>query len=135
MMTMLRGDQIILRPVRAADLEELYGHHIEIANRGDYFPIGVMGEPTFQKRFQENGFWDRDEGMLVILEAAAPDPPRDRARQRAVSTHRREVWLHPRRHDSGAILPSRQEHRRLDVLAAAHRSASLAARRNGRVTR
>ena len=69
MMTMLRGDQIILRPVRAADLEELYGHHIEIANRGDYFPIGVMGEPTFQKRFQENGFWDRDEGMLVILDA------------------------------------------------------------------
>jgi ribosomal-protein-alanine N-acetyltransferase len=67
---MLRGRRIKLRPVRAADLDELYVHHIEIANRGDYFPVGVMGEPTFQKRFQENGFWDRDEGMLVILDAS-----------------------------------------------------------------
>jgi hypothetical protein len=32
-MTMLRGKQISLRPVRAADLDELYGRHIEIANR------------------------------------------------------------------------------------------------------
>jgi len=69
-MAMLRGQQITLRPVRAADLDVLYGHHIEIANRGDYFPVGVMGEPTFQKRFQENGFWDRDEGMLVILDGS-----------------------------------------------------------------
>lgn len=69
-MAMLRGRGITLRPVRGADLDELYGHHIEIANRGEYFPINVMGEPTFQKQFQENGFWDRDEGMLVMLDSA-----------------------------------------------------------------
>ena len=65
---MLRGQRITLRPVRAADLDELYSRHIEIANRGAYFPLGVQSEPTFQKRYQEDGFWAPDEGMLVILD-------------------------------------------------------------------
>jgi ribosomal-protein-alanine N-acetyltransferase len=68
-MAMLHGTQITLRPVRAADLDELYGHHIEIANRGEFFPLGVMSESKFKKEFAESGFWDKDEGMLVMLDA------------------------------------------------------------------
>ena len=67
-MAMLNGQRIALRPVRAADLDELYSHHIDIANRGAYFPIGVASEPAFQKQFQENGFWDKDEGTLVMVD-------------------------------------------------------------------
>ncbi len=67
---MLRGQHVTLRPVRAADLDELYSHHIEIANRGAYFPLGVESEPGFHKRFQEDGFWGRDDGMLVMLDRA-----------------------------------------------------------------
>ncbi len=66
---MLHGQQITLRPIRAGDVDELSGHHIEIANRGEYFPINVMSESTFKKEFAESGFWDKDEGMLVMLDA------------------------------------------------------------------
>jgi RimJ/RimL family protein N-acetyltransferase len=67
---MLRGGRVTLRPVRAADLDELYARHVDIDNRGDFFPRGVMSEPEFRKRFEADGFWDRDEGMLVVLDAS-----------------------------------------------------------------
>ena len=56
----------MLRPVREKDLDELYAFHIEIDNRGDYFPRGILGRPAFDKPFHEDGYWSRDEGMLVI---------------------------------------------------------------------
>lgn len=34
-----------LRPVREADLEELYAAHVDIANRGAQFSLGVQSEP------------------------------------------------------------------------------------------
>ena len=68
MTAMLRGRQIGLRPVRAADLDELYSRHLEIANRGDFFPIGVSAESKFHKHFEESGFWETDEGTLVMLD-------------------------------------------------------------------
>jgi RimJ/RimL family protein N-acetyltransferase len=64
---MLQGDIIRLRTVRESDLDRLYEFHQDIVNRGEYFPIGVMSEPLFKRRFQETGFWQQDEGMLVIL--------------------------------------------------------------------
>jgi [ribosomal protein S5]-alanine N-acetyltransferase len=66
----LHGKQVTLRPVRAIDLDELYTRHIEIANRGHYFPINVMSETGFRKQFEDDGFWGKDEGMMVILDAS-----------------------------------------------------------------
>jgi [ribosomal protein S5]-alanine N-acetyltransferase len=63
---MLKGETIQLRPIMEKDLELLYAHHMEISNRGDFFPVGVMSESAFRKRFQEDGFWGKEEGMLVI---------------------------------------------------------------------
>lgn len=63
---MLHGDTITLRPVRESDLATLYAHHLDIDNRGEFFPRGIVGEPSFRKQFDENGIWSRDEGMLVI---------------------------------------------------------------------
>lgn len=57
----------MLRPVREADLDALYEAHATIANRGAYFPLGVQSEPTFRRNFAENGFWQREEGMLLII--------------------------------------------------------------------
>jgi RimJ/RimL family protein N-acetyltransferase len=65
---MLQGQRIGLRTVRAADLDELYERHVDIANRGDFFPLGVQSETKFRRGFEENGFWERDEGMLVIVD-------------------------------------------------------------------
>lgn len=64
---MLRGKSIQLRPVRQSDLDELYSRHIEIGNRGKFFPLGFLSESEFQRRFQTNGFWAKDEGMLLIV--------------------------------------------------------------------
>lgn len=64
---MLHGNLIRLRPVRENDLDQLYTYHLDIDNRGDYFPRGVLAEPAFRKQFEETGFWSKDEGMLVIV--------------------------------------------------------------------
>lgn len=64
---MLRGERVRLRPPREADLDALYAAHIEIANRGAFFPLGVRSEADFRREFSENGFWQREEGTLLIL--------------------------------------------------------------------
>jgi len=64
---MLNGERIVLRPVREADLDQLYDAHVDIRNRGRFFPLGVQSEPAFRKAFAENGFWEREEGLLVIV--------------------------------------------------------------------
>jgi [ribosomal protein S5]-alanine N-acetyltransferase len=67
---MLKGQSITLRTVRAADLDQLYDFHVDLDNRGDYFPRGLLAQPAFRKQFEENGFWSPEEGTLVIV---APD--------------------------------------------------------------
>lgn len=64
---MLAGTRITLRPVRSGDLDALYDAHLDIRNRGRYFPLGVWSESRFRAHFDETGFWEKDEGMLVIL--------------------------------------------------------------------
>lgn len=65
---MLQGDAIQLRTVREADLDALYEYHHDIANRGDYFPTGVMSQPAFKNAYLESGFWEKERGMLVIVD-------------------------------------------------------------------
>ena len=65
---MLHGQRISLRPVRQADLDAMYQAHTDIANRGRFFPLGVMSESAFRREFDENGFWQRDEGTLLIID-------------------------------------------------------------------
>ncbi|MGQ0609338.1 MAG: GNAT family N-acetyltransferase [Chloroflexota bacterium] len=63
---MLHGPTITLRPVREADLESLYAAHSDIRNRGRFFPLGVLSESAFRRQFAEHGFWQKEEGMLLI---------------------------------------------------------------------
>ena len=64
---MLSGQSITLRPVRATDLDRLYEAHTNITSRGRFFPLGVMSEAAFRREFAENGFWQREEGWLLIV--------------------------------------------------------------------
>ena len=64
---MLNGSRISLRLTREGDLDELYEAHTNIGNRGAFFPRGVMSEPAFRRDFAEHGFWQKTEGMLVIV--------------------------------------------------------------------
>lgn len=68
---MLKGNVIRLRTVRETDLEALYQFHLDISNRGEFFPIGVMAEPAFKNRFQQTGFWQENDGMLIIVDEAS----------------------------------------------------------------
>jgi RimJ/RimL family protein N-acetyltransferase len=67
---MLHGKVITLRPVRDTDLDSLYAFHVDVDNRGDYFPRGIMAQPKFRSSFQESGFWGKDEGMLVMVSSS-----------------------------------------------------------------
>ena len=64
---MLHGRLIELRLVREADLDAMYAAHLRIADRGAYFPLGVLSEPAFRREFAEHGFWKPDEGTLLIV--------------------------------------------------------------------
>jgi RimJ/RimL family protein N-acetyltransferase len=64
---MLKGKSITLRPVRESDLDQLYAYHVDIDNRGDFFPRGIMAQPVFRKRFEETGYWEKDDGTLLIV--------------------------------------------------------------------
>jgi RimJ/RimL family protein N-acetyltransferase len=65
---MLRGKSVSLRPVRERDIEELYGIHVQIENRGLHWPLDVTSESAFKREFQENGFWTDEHGMLVMVD-------------------------------------------------------------------
>ena len=67
---MLNGQSVILRPVRDTDIDLLYTYHTDISNRGDFFPCSIVAQPTFRNRFQEDGFWGKDDGMLVMVSPA-----------------------------------------------------------------
>ena len=66
---MLDGGHVTLRPVREADLDRLYDAHTAIAARGTYFPLGVDSEPTFRQAFASTGFWQKADGMLLLVPA------------------------------------------------------------------
>jgi RimJ/RimL family protein N-acetyltransferase len=63
---MLNGERVVLRPVRERDLGGFINAHTDIANRGEYFPLGVQSEPVLRRQYAETGFWQRDEGTLLI---------------------------------------------------------------------
>ncbi|HEY5551514.1 MAG TPA: GNAT family N-acetyltransferase [Opitutaceae bacterium] len=65
---MLKGETIVLRLIREADLEFLWARHADVDDRGPYFPIGVIPKSKFQRLFGESGFWSENEGMLVITD-------------------------------------------------------------------
>jgi hypothetical protein len=64
---MLKGRLIELRPARESDLDSIYEAHMNIADRGAYFPRGVQSEPAFRRAFAENGFWEREAGTLLLI--------------------------------------------------------------------
>jgi len=64
---MLRGEHITLRTVRQSDLDTFYARHVDIDNRGDYFPLNIRSESEFRKSFQETGLWTEDRGTLLIV--------------------------------------------------------------------
>ena len=66
---MLDGKTIRLRQVREDDLATMFAAHQDIANRGDFYPTGVKSWPAYRKAYDQTGFWEDNEGTLVITDA------------------------------------------------------------------
>ena len=65
---MLRGNKIRLRPTQERDLEALYAHMNALEHRGAFFPVNLFSESKFRRDFAESGFWDKEEGMLLMVD-------------------------------------------------------------------
>ena len=65
---MIRGENVTLRTVRESDLDNLFAHLSDIANRGEYFPIMIPSEAVFKKDFRDTGFWQENFGRLLICD-------------------------------------------------------------------
>lgn len=68
---MLNGERVTLDPVRQADLAAFYEAQVDLATRGAYFPLTVVSESVLAARFAATGFWERDEGTLLIRDRDA----------------------------------------------------------------
>src|SRR2546422_1529102 len=66
----IRGKTIRLRTVRETDLDHLYTLLIDLAHRGDFVPLHMHSEATFNRQFHETGFWSEDYGRFLIVNTA-----------------------------------------------------------------
>lgn len=64
---MIKGKLINLQLVTEKHIDELYDFHMNISNRGDYFPLKVKPEPLYKHKFRETGFWSEEYGHLLIM--------------------------------------------------------------------
>lgn len=65
---MLRGKNITLRLFTEDDLEEMFALDSDIAARGEHFPIALHTLSGMQKQFRETGWWEDDQGRMVITD-------------------------------------------------------------------
>lgn len=65
---MLRGRNIVLRPITGADLEPLHQRIIDIEARGPWYPMPRTSLTRFTEAFQESGFWSTEEGIFLIVD-------------------------------------------------------------------
>jgi ribosomal-protein-alanine N-acetyltransferase len=64
----IHGDQISLRPVRPAEVEEVYAFLSAVERLGDFQDITFTAEPIFKKKYEETGFWKEEFGTLLIVD-------------------------------------------------------------------
>lgn len=65
---MLHGENVILRTIRESDFETIFRYLNDVRLRGEFENIGLFSEAQMQKGFGQSGFWEQDEGMLVITD-------------------------------------------------------------------
>ena len=65
---MIKGEKVILRTIREADLDTLFELMSDVHNKGEYYPIYLHSEPLTKKQFHETGFWSGNNGWLLICD-------------------------------------------------------------------
>lgn len=65
---MLEGRQVILKLFREEDLDEFLNLHNRCSQRGEFYPVSIRSLSASLKDFQENGWWDEDQGRMLITD-------------------------------------------------------------------
>ena len=56
--------------IREDDLQAVHAFDLDLDARGRWYPldVGVQSFPTLRHRYDENGFWSDDAGVLLIVD-------------------------------------------------------------------
>jgi ribosomal-protein-alanine N-acetyltransferase len=65
---MLVGNKVVLRTVRESDLGILFELTADVRDAGDHWPLQLRSEHAARRRFEENGWWDDELGVLLITD-------------------------------------------------------------------
>lgn len=65
---MLEGENVRLRPVLESDLDGLYALHLDVDDRGAWYPLGISSQAAFRREWADTGFWRDHDGLLLILD-------------------------------------------------------------------
>ena len=63
---MIEGKRAILRTIRQEDLDEFFNLTSKFSDIGEFWPIWLPSEQRLRKNFNETGYWERNNGTLLI---------------------------------------------------------------------
>jgi RimJ/RimL family protein N-acetyltransferase len=65
---MLKGRRINLRTVKRKDLDQYLEFSSDIETRGNFFPLALKTETSIRSRFEKDGFWSEESGLMFIVD-------------------------------------------------------------------
>ena len=65
---MIRGERVVLRTVREADLPALYLRISDLSIQGEHLALPLRSEPSFRKEFADSGFLDARRGRFLVTD-------------------------------------------------------------------
>ena len=65
---MLVGGKVVLRTVKASDLNTLFELTADVRDVGEHWPLQLSSEHLSRKRFDQSGWWDGDLRVLLITD-------------------------------------------------------------------
>lgn len=63
---MIKADAFVLRTLTDADLPLFHAKRADVYSRGVYYPIDIPSIAGIRKRFNDDGYWGPDNGLLLI---------------------------------------------------------------------
>ena len=65
---MNKGKKVLLRTIQKKELDIVYRLICDINHKGPYWHLVIPSEREFIREYENNGFWGRDEGRMLIMD-------------------------------------------------------------------
>lgn len=66
---MIRGQRVVLRPLREDDLHLIWRLANDVNAKGAYWPAEIYTEVELQQKFKEHGLWQETAGTMLMVDA------------------------------------------------------------------